>query len=168
LNGAPAISGFGSPPRKIAPHSPLTGASSDPFAGTPADHWGDGAVGIVLPAAGPVGGYTAAQVESAYVMTRKLLAAAFLDRKTLLGGRPMAFADLLTSQQETWFLDGLDKKGVDQQGNTRTARMLGHIRPPAVPRSILTRWGTSRALQHCSAGPQRAPDDCAMGLAGYS
>jgi hypothetical protein len=105
LNGAPAISGFGSPPRKIAPHSPLTGASSDPFAGTPADHWGDGAVGIVLPAAGPVGGYTAAQVESAYVMTRKLLAAAFLDRKTLLGGRPMAFADLLTSQQETWFPD---------------------------------------------------------------
>ena len=54
-------------------------------------------VGIVLPAAGPVGEYTAAQVESAYVMTRKLLAAAFLDQKTLLGGQPTAFADLLTS-----------------------------------------------------------------------
>jgi hypothetical protein len=121
-------------------------------------------VGIVLPAAGPVGEYTTAQVESAYVMTRKLLAAAFLDQKTLLGGQSTAFADLLTSQQETWFLDGLDKKGVDQQGTAPP----GHIRPPAVPRSIPTRWGTPRALRHCSAGPQRAPDDWDMGLAGYS
>lgn len=124
LNSAPAISGFGSPPTKIAPHSPLTGPSSDPFAGTPADHWGDGAAGIVLPAAEPVGGYAATQVESAYVMTRKLLAAAFLDRKTLLGEQPTAFADLLTSQQETWFLDGLDKTGVDKQGNEMSTRAV--------------------------------------------
>jgi hypothetical protein len=148
LNGAPAISGFGSPPRKIAPHSPLTGASSDPFAGTPADHWGDGAVGIVLPAAGPVGGYTAAQVESAYVMTRKLLAAAFLDQKTLLGGQPMAFADLLTSQQETWFLNDLDKKGVDQQGNELSTRSLVMAFAPGSTQligSVIKVHGTMRA-----------------------
>lgn len=54
-------------------------------------------MGIVLPAAGPAGEYTAAQVESASVMTRKLLAAAFLDQKTPLGGQPTAFADLLAA-----------------------------------------------------------------------
>jgi hypothetical protein len=148
LNGAPAISGFGSPPRTIAPHSPLTGPSSDPFAGTPADHWGDGAAAIVLPAAVPVGGYTAAQVESAYVMTRKLLAAAFLDRKTLLGGQPTSFADLLTSQQETWFLGGLDKKGVDKQGNELSTRSLVMAFAPGTTQligSVIKVHGTMRA-----------------------
>lgn len=70
LNSAPGISGFGSPASKIAPHNPLSGPPADPFSGTPADRWGDGATGIVLPSARPVGGYTAAQVESAYEKTR--------------------------------------------------------------------------------------------------
>ena len=39
---------------------------------------------------------------------------------------------------------------------------------PSGSRSIPTRWGTPRALRHCSARPQRAPDDWDMGLAGYS
>lgn len=130
LNGAPGISGFGSPASKIAPHNPLSGPPADPFSGTPANHWGDGAAGIVLPAAKPIGGYTATQVESAYGKTRQLLTAAYLDKNTLLGGKPTAFADLLTSQEATWFLAGLNKTGVDKQGYDLSTRDLVMAFPP--------------------------------------
>ncbi|HEX7163278.1 MAG TPA: hypothetical protein VF223_18835 [Trebonia sp.] len=71
----------------------------------------------------PVGGFTTAQVKYAYETTRRLLVAANLDKKTLLGGMPTAFADLLTSPQRATFLNGLNKRGVDKQGlplSTRT------------------------------------------------
>jgi hypothetical protein len=148
LKSAPAMSAFGSPPTRIAPHNPFTGPPADPFAGTPADHWADGAAGIVLPAAGPAGGYTAAQVESAYETTRELLAAAYLDRKTLLGGQPTAFAGLLTSQQQTWFLDDLDKTGVDKQGNDLSSRDMVMAFAPGTAQligSVIKVRGTMRA-----------------------
>src|SRR5215472_8289395 len=46
----------------IAPGDLFAGASADPFLGTPANGWADGAAGIVAPPAEPVGGFTAAQV----------------------------------------------------------------------------------------------------------
>ena len=148
LDSAPGISGFGSPASKIAPHDPLSGPPADPFAGTPADRWGDGAAGIVLPAARPVGAYTAAQVESAYEKTRQLLAAAYLDRKTLLGAKPAAFASLLTSQEATWLLDGLDKTGVNKQGAELSTRSLVMAFPPGAAQligSVIKVHGTMRA-----------------------
>ncbi len=148
LNGAPGISGFGSGASKIAPHNPLSGPPADPFAGTPADHWGNGAAGIVLPGAEPVGGYTAAQVESAYGKTRQLLAAAYLDRKTLLGGRPTVFADLLTSQEATQFLDGLGNTGVNKQGQELSTRDWVMAFPPGAAQligSVIKVHGTMRA-----------------------
>jgi hypothetical protein len=96
----------------------------DPFANTLAENWADGAAGIVIPAAHPVGDYTAAQVGDAYQITRKLLIAAHLDPRTLLGGAPTAFADLLTRQQRTQFLAGLNRTGVDTQGNEVSTRTM--------------------------------------------
>src|SRR5690348_5000533 len=46
------------------------GPPADPFAGTPAEHWADGAAGITIPAAKAHGPYSAAQVRSAYQTTR--------------------------------------------------------------------------------------------------
>jgi hypothetical protein len=100
----------------ITPVDLFAAPPADPFAGTPADGWADGAAGIVPPAARPVGGFTAAQVAAAYATTRKLLIAANLDRQTLLGGPPTAFAKLLTARQRAEFLDGLNKKGVHKGG----------------------------------------------------
>jgi hypothetical protein len=100
------------------------GPPADPFTGTPADHWADGAAGIVLPVAEPVGGFTTAQVAYAYQTARKLLVAANLDKQTLLGGVPTAFADLLTSPQKTWFEQNLNKKGVDKNGADLSSRGL--------------------------------------------
>lgn len=106
--------------------SPLTGSGppSDPFQGTPADTWADGTAGIVIPAAKPAGRYSASQVGYAYETTRKLLLAAALDKQTLSGGAPTAFADLLTPQQRTEFVSHLDKIGVDNKGNTLSTRGL--------------------------------------------
>ena len=106
--------------RVTAPAVPA-GPPADAFAGTPADHWADGAAGIQAPAAKPSGQFTAAQVAAATQITRKLLIAGNLDRTTLNGGAPMAFAELLTPQQRADFVDNLDKIGL-RDGYTTSSR----------------------------------------------
>ena len=114
--GLAASAAAASPMGTITPVDLFGGPPADPFAGTPADGWADGAAGIVPPPARPVGGFTAAQVAAAYTTTRKLLIAANLDRQTLLGGPPTAFAKLLTARQRAEFLAGLNKRGVHKGG----------------------------------------------------
>jgi len=99
------------------------GPPADAFAGTPADHWADGAAGIVVPAAKPSGQFTAAQVAAATQITRKLLIAGDLDWTTLNGGAPTAFADLLTPRERTDFVNNLDKIGL-RDGYTTSSRIL--------------------------------------------
>jgi hypothetical protein len=115
INSQPAPSGAVSAP---AP----TGPGADPFTGTPADDWADGAAGITVPTANPVGPFTAAQVAGAYATTRKLLIAQTLDPTTLRGGPPTAFEDLLNPAERKVFISGLTKSGLDKDGvpaNTR-------------------------------------------------
>jgi hypothetical protein len=110
----------------ISPIDFFAGPPADPFrrptGSASADHWADGAAGIVPPAAAPVGGFTRAQVAAAYETTRKLLIAANLDKQTLLGGPPTAFASLLTAKQRAIFLAGLNKSGVDKYGSPLSTR----------------------------------------------
>lgn len=115
ISGGLAASGFASAASTVVPPNPV-GPPADPFAGTPADHWADGAAGIVLPAAKPIGPYTKSQVQYAYETTRKLLVAGFLDSKTLAGGAPAAFESLLASTQRNWFEQNLNKTGLDSHG----------------------------------------------------
>ena len=109
---------------------PLFGLPHDPFAGTPADAWGAGTAGIAPPRAKPMGHFTAGQVETAYQTTGNLLAAAYLDRQTLLGGQPTAFADRLSRQQRTWFLGNLNKKGANKDGVPLSTRAQVMAFPP--------------------------------------
>jgi hypothetical protein len=118
-----ASSAAPSPVGSVSPVNLFGGPPSDPFAGTPADGWADGLAGIVPPPARPVGSFTAAQVAAAYATTRKLLIAANLDRQTLLGGPPAAFAKLLTAEQRATFLASLDKKGLDKDGSRLSTRL---------------------------------------------
>jgi len=101
---------------------PSAGPPADPFEGTPADHWADGPAGITLAAAKPVGTFTSAQVATVYATTRKILVAQNLDPTTLRGGKPAAFESLLTLEQLNVFLRGLDKPGVDKNGNPLSTR----------------------------------------------
>jgi len=107
----------------VAPTIADAASPALPFAGTPAQTWADDAAGIVVPAAKPVGNFTAAQVEAAYQTSRKLLIAGNLNKATLLGGPPTAFAGLLTSQQRADFLGRLNTKGVDKAGRPLSTRV---------------------------------------------
>jgi hypothetical protein len=106
----------------IAPGDLFAGASANPFLGTPANDWADGAAGIVAPPAEPVGGFTPAQVAAAYATTGELVAAASLDRQTLLGGQPAALERLLTARQRATFTAGLDARGLGKDRRPLSTR----------------------------------------------
>ncbi|WP_329040034.1 hypothetical protein OHT61_19290 [Streptomyces sp. NBC_00178] len=72
----------------------------EPFRGSPALRWADGAAGIEIPAAKAVGGMSEDQVEQALRATRQLLVEANLDPVTLRGDRPREALELLDPLQK--------------------------------------------------------------------
>ncbi|MFF0090612.1 hypothetical protein ACFYSF_11730 [Streptomyces canus] len=72
----------------------------DPFAGSPAKRWADGAAGIAVPQAKAVGGLPKAKAEQALELTRKLLVESNLDPGTLRGEHPKAALDVLDPVQK--------------------------------------------------------------------
>ncbi|GGX67944.1 hypothetical protein GCM10010358_22980 [Streptomyces minutiscleroticus] len=92
------------PPETAAPTTapaaaPGTASLDHPFAGSPAERYADGADGIVVPGAKPVGAMGEEQVAQALKQTKALLVGANLDRKVLLGGHPKAALDVLDPKQ---------------------------------------------------------------------
>ncbi|MFI6477786.1 hypothetical protein ACIBH1_07650 [Nonomuraea sp. NPDC050663] len=85
-----------------------------PFAGSPAEQYADGEAGLVLPKAKAMGGLSKKQVAAGIDRVRELLAAAHLDRPTLMGGKPKAFMKLLDPAQRAWFTEHLDRRKGDQ------------------------------------------------------
>ncbi|WP_416985750.1 hypothetical protein [Streptomyces sp. T028] len=83
-------------PDSVDPDTPTI---DRPFAGSPALRWADGAAGIVVPEATPVGSLSKAQVEQALTQTRKLLVDANLDPATLRGERPETALAVLEPRQ---------------------------------------------------------------------
>lgn len=81
-----------------------------PFAGSPAEKYADGIAGFTLPEAKALGELTKKDVAAGLERTRELLAAAYLDKKTVLGGKPEAFAKLLHRDQRGWFRENLADK----------------------------------------------------------
>ncbi|MGH3161534.1 MAG: hypothetical protein ACRDOC_06595 [Streptosporangiaceae bacterium] len=78
--------------------------------------------GVTIPAARAHGPYTAAQIRSAYEMTRKLPIAGNLDWPTLRGAKPAAFERLLTKQKRTEFVAGLHTTALDKEGAEKNTR----------------------------------------------
>ncbi|HUB41865.1 MAG TPA: hypothetical protein VMA72_23720 [Streptosporangiaceae bacterium] len=111
-----------SSPAAIPTVTPPPFTSADPFAGSPAVSFADGASGIVIPAAHRVGSYSAAQVRAAYVIVRKMLIASHLNASVLGGGKPTAFARLLTSTQRSQFERNLNRTGSNSRGFQRSTR----------------------------------------------
>lgn len=107
------------------PSSPLQTpafTATDPFAGSLAAPFADGAAGIVLPASHPVGSYTTAQVASAYATVKLMLVAANLNVPTLDGAKPTAFAKLLIIEQRSWFYEHLTKPIKPKKGQAWLTR----------------------------------------------
>jgi len=105
----------------VSPRQPAF-TTADPFAGTPAENFANGASGIVPPAAKRVGIYSAAQVKNSYLTVRRMLIAANLNRTVLAGGSPTAFSALLIATQRAQFWRDLNKSGRDKTGHARSSR----------------------------------------------
>lgn len=74
---------------------PDTPTLKEPFKGSPALQWADGAAGIEIPQAEAVGGMTKEKVADALEKVKQFLVAANLDPATLRGERPEAALALL-------------------------------------------------------------------------
>ncbi|MEU8138071.1 hypothetical protein [Streptodolium elevatio] len=103
MTAQPSVSGIASAaaplPPTLQPVDPDRPTRENPFAGSPALNYADGAAGIVLPEAKQVKGYSTAQVQAALEATRDLLIAANLDPAALRGETPAAFRALVDPQQ---------------------------------------------------------------------
>ncbi|WP_327415806.1 hypothetical protein [Streptomyces sp. NBC_01233] len=84
------------PPPSTAPDQPTL---QEPFRGSPALQWADGAAGIEVPAATAVGGMSQQQVADALEKARQFLIATNLDPATLRGERPAAALAILDPRQ---------------------------------------------------------------------
>jgi hypothetical protein len=107
-------------------------SAADPFEGSPAAAYADGAAGITSPPATPVGGFASRDVVAAYARTKRLLTAAALDRPTLLGGSPDAFARAVGPDERSFFVNNLNNPDVDKRTRwllvtfaPRTAQLVG-------------------------------------------
>ncbi|MGW0788163.1 hypothetical protein ACWD04_07875 [Streptomyces sp. NPDC002911] len=95
-------------PAETAPptDAPAAGSALDrptreePFRGSPAARWADGAEGIEVPEAEAAGGMSKAQVDQALRATRQLLIAANLDPATLRGEKPVGALELIDPLQK--------------------------------------------------------------------
>ncbi|MFE0192960.1 hypothetical protein [Streptomyces sp. NPDC058989] len=83
-------------PPAQAPQRPTR---DEPFGGSPAASWANGAAGITVPKAGAVGWMSAAEVERALARTRDFLVASGLDRAVLRGERPKKAIALINPHQ---------------------------------------------------------------------
>ncbi|MFB7371717.1 hypothetical protein ACFC0D_17925 [Streptomyces sp. NPDC056222] len=97
------------PPEGALPDRPTR---KEPFRGSPALRWADGAAGIELPPAKAVGGLSKAQVAQGLDTARRFLVAANLDPATLRGQRPTAAIELLEPRQN-------DVRGIVDRALTR-------------------------------------------------
>jgi hypothetical protein len=93
------------PPSTAPSAAPGTPTLDQPFAGSPAARYADGAAGIVLPEAKPVGSFGKDEVDRALKQTKALLVDANLDRKTLLGGTPETVLGILDPKQPRMLSD---------------------------------------------------------------
>ncbi|MCZ4096210.1 MULTISPECIES: hypothetical protein [Streptomyces] len=89
------------PPTAAPSVDPLadTPTLAEPFRGSPAAQYADGAAGIVLPTARPVGRMTRKQVESALSRTKEFLVDTNLNPATLRGERPQLAMGLVDPLQ---------------------------------------------------------------------
>ncbi|WP_146103734.1 hypothetical protein [Nonomuraea solani] len=111
--------------------SPVSTEPLGPFEGSKAESWAEGAAGFDLPEAKAIGGLSKQDVAKGLKRTHKLLAAAFLDRKTILGGRPTAYMDLLHPEARSRFRKSLDRKdslrGMLTSFAPKTAELVGDV-----------------------------------------
>ncbi|MGW6685155.1 hypothetical protein [Streptomyces sp. NPDC054961] len=98
-HGAPPAAESQSPRKAPGAGPALRPTLAEPFRGSPAADWADGAAGITVPQAEATGWMDAAQVERALGQSRDFLVAAGLNSRVLRGERPTEAIALLNPHQ---------------------------------------------------------------------
>ncbi|MEU3606888.1 hypothetical protein AB0E83_15775 [Streptomyces sp. NPDC035033] len=98
--GTPSAAGAEGAGEAPGAEAALRPTLADPFRGSPAARWADGAAGIEVPAARATGWMDAAGVERALRRSRDFLVAAGLDPRVLRGERPAKAIALLNPHQK--------------------------------------------------------------------
>lgn len=91
-----------SAPSVVYPDQPTL---REPFKGSPAVQWADGAAGIEVPEAQAVGAVSKDKVAATLEKAKQFLVAANLDRATLSGARPTAALALLDPKMDEYMAD---------------------------------------------------------------
>ncbi|MFG2295182.1 hypothetical protein [Streptomyces sp. NPDC048603] len=117
----------GAPPEVPADRPTLR----EPFRGSPAAQWADGAAGIELPEAKAVGGFGKEQVADTLARARQFLIDSNLDPATLRGGRPEAALKVLDPRQPE-LLSGLERKLAKPSVSDNPTGMFSRFDPAAV------------------------------------
>ncbi|WP_329380672.1 hypothetical protein OG625_15490 [Streptomyces sp. NBC_01351] len=122
------------PPPSVHPDAPTL---QEPFRGSPALQWADGAAGIELPVAEAVGGVSKEKVAEALQKAKAFLVAANLDPATLRGGRPeaaLALLDPLDKELSAHLEKSLAQPGKEQDPlnlftryNPAEAKLVGEV-----------------------------------------
>ncbi|WP_039642115.1 hypothetical protein [Streptomyces sp. 769] len=99
-DGAPLAAESESPREAPGAEPALRPTLAEPFRGSPAAHWADGAAGITVPSAKATGWMDPAQVERALRQSRDFMVATGLDSRVLRGERPTKAIALLNPHQE--------------------------------------------------------------------
>ncbi|ARH89548.1 hypothetical protein [Streptomyces sp. MOE7] len=132
-DGAPLAAESESPREAPGAEPALRATLAEPFRGSPAVHWADGAAGITVPPAEATGWMDAAQVERALRQSRDFLVAAGLDSRVLRGERPTKAIALLNPHQK------------DVQEYLRTALSSTAPSPETNPLLLFSRFRTQQA-----------------------
>jgi hypothetical protein len=104
-----------------------------PFEPTPAATWADGAEGIVLPTAKPVGDFSASEVAAALEQVREVLVASRLDRALMVDHDPTRFLSLLAPDARRQLAPLFDGREPDVQSLVSMAS-AGTALLPAQPK----------------------------------
>nr|WP_206325312.1 MULTISPECIES: hypothetical protein [unclassified Streptomyces] len=99
-DAAPLAAETGRPQEAPEAGRALRATLAEPFRGSPAARWADGAAGITVPDAKATGWMDAAQVAQALGRSRDFLVAAGLDPRVLRGARPTKAIALLNPHQK--------------------------------------------------------------------
>ncbi|MER6844941.1 hypothetical protein [Streptomyces platensis] len=132
-DGAPLAAESKAPRAAPGAEPHLRPTLAEPFRGSPAVRWADGAAGITVPAAEATGWMDAAQVERALRQSRDFLVAAGLDSRVLRGARPAKAIALLNPHQK------------DVQEYLRTALSSTAPSPDTNPLLLFSRFRTEQA-----------------------
>ncbi|MFH8410953.1 hypothetical protein ACH4FX_40200 [Streptomyces sp. NPDC018019] len=132
-DGAPLAAESQRPQEAPGAEPGLRPTLAEPFRGSPAARWDDGAAGITVPPAQATGWMDAAQVERALRQSRDFLVATGLDPRVLRGERPTKAIALLNPHQK------------DVQDYLRTALTSTAPAPGADPLLLFSRFRPEQA-----------------------